>query len=115
MDNEDKYEHVIFPGCANGRAATASINFFKKKNPGMSVTKFEKEKENICIFVWAKGIEGVSIIEEKYEIYIGEVNILKDQTLPPGPDNFLKGTGMLSRLVESKPLVLLDIFKDDVI
>ncbi len=114
MENEEKYEHVIFPGCSNSRANSACINFFKKRNPRLSVTNFEKNKDQMCIHVWVKGIEGVAIVEEKFEIYVGEINVLKDQNLPPGPDNFIKGQGLLARSVELKPLKLLDLFKDDV-
>lgn len=115
LDTEDKYQHTIFDGCHGSTARSAATGFWRKKFPKVTVSNFEANKETFCPWVWAKYIEGVSVVEEKYEIQIGEVIMPKDPSLPMNDsNNYLKGTSLVLKLVETKPLQLLDIFKDDV-
>ena len=116
LDNEDKYKHEVIEGCRGTTTALAAVHFFRKRYPTLSVKQLEQnpDRKDVCRFVWVKTIEGVAIVEEKHEISIGEVNVLKDPKLPAGRDNFIKGRSFVSEVVESLPLKLLPFFQGDV-
>lgn len=114
LDTEEKYQHTIFDGCHGSTARSAATGFWRKKFPKVTVSNFEANRDTFCPFVWAKYIEGVSVVEEKYEMTVGEVRLAKDPSQPVVGDNYIKGTSLVLKVVESKPLQLLDIFKNDV-
>lgn len=111
---DEKYTHFFIEGCSGATAQNAVLKFFMEKNPDVKVNNFGDRPGCTCIRFWVKYLQGVSILEELYEITVGKTQMYVNPTLGNTPGNLMEGTSMKPTLIDQKPAVLLDYFKNDV-
>lgn len=113
---EEKFEHFIIDGCNNGNAGGAVLKYFMMKNPTVKVSNFIEEVGalDVCTTFWIKYLVGVAIFEDKYNIYVGKQQVMKDYKLGMVSENLQEVTAITGRLLESKPPKLLPYFEKDV-
>ena len=101
FDGDEKYKHLIIPGCNNATPSQAVLKYFQSTYSTVTVSNFDIEVLNLNAntYVWCKYIKGVSICEEKYEIFIGINNVMKDSTLGQVKDNFIQVKQIIFRVL----------------